>query len=170
MTPTARRYLAALDRPGPLKAYRQARHVAVRADIFRLALLLAEGGVYLDPDDRCAAPIETLLPVGADAVFYQERIGSIGNNFLAAAPGHPLIGAALDEAVRAVLEGAAETAWLATGPGMLSRVVAAAIARDPSLHLPSGVYVVPLNVFCKTIRPGRRVSYKIGPRHWPRAA
>jgi mannosyltransferase OCH1-like enzyme len=141
----------------------------VRADIFRLALLFTEGGVYLDADDRCIGPIEALLPTGAEAVFHQEHVGSIGNNFLAVAPGHRLIGAALDEAVQAVLQGAGESPWLATGPGMLSRVVAAAIARDRALRLPSGVHIVPFRVFCRTVQAGLRVGYKSGARHWSRA-
>src|SRR5262249_48333370 len=131
----ARRYLAGLDNPDVLRAYRYARHAAARADIFRLALLFAEGGTYLDADDRCIGPLEALLPARVKAVFYQENLGSIGNDFLAAAPGHPLIGAALDEAVRGVLDGAGETIWLATGPGLISRIVALAVAREPALQL-----------------------------------
>src|SRR5262249_9326275 len=56
----ARPFLAASGKPGLLRAYREARHVAIRADIFRLALLFAEGGVYLDADDRCTGPLEAL--------------------------------------------------------------------------------------------------------------
>ena len=166
----ARRYLAALDRPDLLRAYREAKHVAIRADVFRLALLLTEGGVYLDADDRCARPIDTLLPPGAEAVFYQEHLGSIGNNFLAAAPGNPIIATALNEAVRAVLEGAGESTWLATGPGLLSRVVAMHIAHSQILGLPRGVHIVPQSVFRETIQACRRARYKRGTRHWSRAA
>ena len=166
----ARPFLAASGKPGLLRAYREARHVAIRADIFRLALLFAEGGVYLDADDRCTGPLEALLPAEAEAVFYQENTGSVGNNFLAATPGHPVIGQALDEAVLAVLQGAGESAWLATGPGLLSRVVAAAVARDPSLRLPGNMRIVPLRVFRESVQACRSVRYKQGAQHWPRAA
>ena len=133
-------------------------------------MLHAEGGVYLDADDRCTMPIETLLPTAARAVFYQENTGSIGNNFLAAAPRHPLIRAALHKAVEAVLGGAGESAWLATGPGLISRVVAAALARDPALRVPEDMRVVPLRVFRETVQACRSAGYKRGAKHWPRAA
>jgi tetratricopeptide (TPR) repeat protein len=167
---SARRFLQAHAEPAVLRAYREARHVAIRADIFRLAVLHAEGGVYLDADDRCTQPIETLLPATARAVFYQENTGSIGNNFLAAAPGHPLIAAALDQAVEAVLGGAGESAWLATGPGLLSRVVAGALARDRALRVPADMHVVPLWVFRGTVQACRSAGYKRSAKHWPRAA
>jgi mannosyltransferase OCH1-like enzyme len=166
---TARRYLSTLGMRDVFRAYCEANHPAIRADIFRLAVLLGEGGVYLDADDRCTKSIETLLPEDADAVVYQEHTGSIGNNFLAATPSHPLIAAALDQSVRAVLAGAGESTWLATGPGLMSRVVANAIARDPSLRLPSRVHMVPLGEFRDTVQPCRTLQYKLGARHWQRA-
>ena len=165
-----RSFLKALGKPRILRAYCEARHVAIRADIFRLAVLFSEGGVYLDADDRCVRTIDSLLPAGARAVFYQENTGSIGNNFLAAAPRHRLIGMALDRAVDAVLGGAGESAWLATGPGLLTRVVAAALARNTSLRLPNDLCIVPLRVFRVSVQACRSANYKGSIRHWPRAA
>jgi mannosyltransferase OCH1-like enzyme len=166
---SARRYLAALGMPDALRAYCEAKHAAIRADIFRLAVLLAEGGVYLDADDRCTQSLETLMPAEAEAVFYQEQTGSIGNNFLSAVPRHPLIETALDQAVQAVLEGAGESTWLSTGPGLMSRVVAAAIARNPALRASPLLRIVPLWAFRATVQPCRAVAYKRSVRHWQRA-
>lgn len=166
---SARQFLRTLGKRRILRAYREARHAAIRADVFRLAVLFAEGGVYLDADDRCVEPIETLLPAEARAVFYQEITGSIGNNFIAAAPRHPLIGAALHNAVKAVLEGATESAWLATGPGLLSRVVAAALAHERDLRLPGDMHMVPLDLFRRSVQACRNAGYKRSKRHWTRA-
>jgi mannosyltransferase OCH1-like enzyme len=151
-------------------AYRVARHTAMKADIFRLALLFYEGGVYLDADDFCNMAIEDLLKGGAELVLHQEDVGSIGNNFIAARPLHPIIGAALAEASRATLAGAAESVWLVTGPGLLTRVLASAIALESELRAPSGVHVLPQSVFRQGILPGRRAAYKTTRRHWSRAA
>jgi tetratricopeptide (TPR) repeat protein len=151
-------------------AYRAARHTAMKVDIFRLALLFYEGGVYLDADDFCNTTIENLLKGDAELVFQQEDCGSIGNNFIAARPLHPMIGAALAEAAKATLTGAAESVWLVTGPGLLTRVLASAIALESELRAPRGVHVLPQSEFRQVIRPGRRASYKTTRRHWSRAA
>jgi mannosyltransferase OCH1-like enzyme len=166
----ARQFLSTISQPDVRRAYKAAKHVAMRADIFRLAVLFEEGGIYLDADDYCAAPLRALLPPDAELVCYQDEFGSIGNNFLAAVPRHPIVGAALHEAARAVLEGATEALWLVTGPGLMSRVVASAIARTPNLRPPAGLAVLPLQIFHGIVHPHRRVSYKLDRRHWIRAA
>lgn len=166
----ARGFLSGLDWPEPLRAYRAARHVAMKSDIFRLAVLCQEGGLYLDADDFCAAPLRGLLPRDAEFLCYQEQYGSIGNNFLAASPGHPIVASALREAVRSVMDGAAESLWLVTGPGLISRAVAALIARTADLRPPSGMRILPLRTFNAFVHPHRRVAYKKDKRHWVQAA
>ena len=47
-----------------VRAFARARHPAQRADIFRLAWLAAEGGFYVDADDRCLGSIDALAPAG----------------------------------------------------------------------------------------------------------
>ena len=108
-----------------LGAYHRATGPAMKADLFRLAWLYTEGGVYADADDRCVAPLEGLLPDGAALVLYREYLGTLGNNFLAAAPGHPVIATALAGATEAINRGDQELLWLATGPGLITRSFAA---------------------------------------------
>ncbi len=117
--------------PEVARAFRRAREAAQAADIFRLAWLTVEGGVWADADDRCLAPVSGLI--GAETTFlgYQEEFGSIGNNVLAAAPGHPAVVAALRDAVSAALRGDQDMIWLSTGPGLLSRTFARHLSEVP---------------------------------------
>ena len=111
-------------------AFRRVRSAAGKADIFRLAVLEHEGGIYCDADDRCLAPLDSLLGTGTMFVAHQEDIGSIGNNFLAAVPHHPVIAHALENAVAGIMAGANDTIWLSTGPGQLTRSFAVTLAAQ----------------------------------------
>lgn len=164
---TARAYLedsAALD---VRKAFRQANHAAQKADIFRLAVLLNEGGVYADVDDRCMGRLDDLVD-GPEAVLRQEHLGSIGNNFIAIAPGHPLILEALQDATTAVLRGDSESIWLSTGPGMLTRAFARYLAANTSnLSTLTGPVRLLLDFELKPyLTSGCRANYKSSAKHW----
>jgi hypothetical protein len=89
-----------------------------------LAYLASEGGFYADPDDRSLASLESIVPADARLAVFQERHGTISNNFLGAAPGEPLIVKALARAVHAVNRGDHDVPWFSTGPGLLTRVFA----------------------------------------------
>ncbi|CAH0306237.1 tetratricopeptide repeat protein [Roseomonas sp. CECT 9278] len=117
--------------PEVARAFREAREAAQAADIFRLAWLTVEGGVWADADDRCLAPLSGLIHPETTLLGYQEDFGSIANNVLAAAPGHPAVTAALRDAVTSVLRGDQDMIWLATGPGLLSRCFARHLAILP---------------------------------------
>jgi tetratricopeptide (TPR) repeat protein len=110
-----------------LQAFRRCASPAHRADILRLACLASEGGFFVDADDRSLAPLETLVQGSTNLVGYQESYGTIGVNFIGAAPGHPVITYALDCAVTAINRGDHDIAWLCTGPGLLTRAFAKTI-------------------------------------------
>ncbi|MFC3692476.1 tetratricopeptide repeat protein [Chenggangzhangella methanolivorans] len=165
----ARRFLGSLSDWRVIRAYEAAPHVAMRADLFRYAALHEFGGAYLDADDACERPLTSLVPDGAELVLYQERLGSLGNNFIAAAAGHPLVARLLEEATENVLLGAGESIWLATGPGLVTRVIARAIVAEPDLRLPANVHVAPLDAFRRTVRAGAAKSYKSDARNWQKA-
>jgi tetratricopeptide (TPR) repeat protein len=107
-----------------LRAYKHARRPAQRADIFRLAYLALNGGFYADADDLCLAHLGSFIPPDATFVGYQERFATLGNNFLTAAPGHPVIRLALEWATEATNRGDSDVLWLSTGPGLLTRAFA----------------------------------------------
>jgi tetratricopeptide (TPR) repeat protein len=126
----AQAFLAQHCMPDVLLAYRRSREPAKQADLFRLAWLFCEGGVYADADDRCLRPLEAWLPAGADLVLYQEEYGTLGNNFIAATPFHPVLGLALRMAVTAINRGDDDLLWLSTGPGLISRALVQTLATS----------------------------------------
>lgn len=165
---TARAYLEARFPAAITSAFNAAREPAMRADLFRLAWLYTEGGIYADADDRCHASLAPLLRPGLAMAFYLEPWATVGNNFLAAAPRQPIIADALREAAGAVLRGDRDLVWLSTGPGMMSRCLARAmVAAD---GLPPGVAVFDRPVLHRHVAMHCFLPYKSGNRHWSQAA
>jgi mannosyltransferase OCH1-like enzyme len=149
------------------RAFRRAGHAAQRADLFRLAWLAKEGGIYADADDRRIAPFDDLVPGGAEFVAYQENYGSIANNFLAAVPGHPVVTRALDLATTALNRGDRDFVWLSTGPGLMTRAMAQVLAEtdDPI----GGVLVRELHEMRPLAEIHCPADYKSTRAHWSRA-
>ncbi len=169
---TATAFLRQHYPPDVLQAYRRVREPAQKADIFRLAYLVVEGGVYVDADDRCLAPLPGLLPAGATLVFYQEDHGTLGNNFIAAAPGNAVLAAALRLGVAAVNRGDIDNVWLATGPALLTRSLAHALAMaaEPSPQLPDGWFVLHRCALFQAVAVHCAADYKRSERHWSNSA
>lgn len=163
----AKKYIGKFFDAAVLQAFVRAREPALKADLFRLAVLMREGGVYADADDRCLGPLEALLPEGADLVLYQEDLGTIGNNFIAAIPGHPLISAALSAGVEAVNRGDADLLWLSTGPGLITRIFAQTMSKlGRSDAPPIGVAVMHRTATTNVIAMHCYVGYKRTQSHW----
>jgi len=169
---TARNYLRARHPPPVLCAFDLAAEPAQKADVFRLAFLAADGGYYADADDRCVGPVGTLNRERRALLVYQEDIGSIGNDFLGAKPRHPIIIDALAAAVCAIGRGDRDLLWLSTGPGLVTRIVACAIARnllraDQDLCFPA---VLDRADLFRAVRIHCPMSYKHTARHWSRSS
>lgn len=109
-----------------LIAFIKAPSPAMKSDIFRLALLYNEGGVYADADDACTSSLDYVLELKKELIVYQELFGSIGNNFIAVTPKNKYIKRALEYAINNVLSYPNDNVWFATGPGNLSK----SICRD----------------------------------------
>jgi tetratricopeptide (TPR) repeat protein len=163
----ARDYLHRLD-PEVLRAFDRARQPAMKADLFRLAYLCNDGGFYIDADDRCVAPLSTIGWHGFSLVLYQEDLGSVGNNFIAVTPRHPVVADALGQAVKAVNRGDVEMLWLSTGPGLLSRALAQYMVKSSAgfgealrdtLILERHELLAVASIHC-------RISYKLTAKHW----
>ncbi|KQT82837.1 tetratricopeptide repeat protein [Aurantimonas sp. Leaf443] len=164
----ARLFLDTLGEPAISAAYARAEEPAMKADLFRLALLRERGGLYADADDRCLGALAPLLQGGHGLVVYQEDLGSLGNNFIAARPRHPVIVRALDLAVAAVNRGDTDILWLATGPALLTRAAAGLMAQDPDLL--ADVLVLERHAVLRHVAIHCQAAYKATERHWSRTA
>jgi tetratricopeptide (TPR) repeat protein len=111
------------------RAFRSLRHPAMRADLFRYAVLLRQGGVYLDANLTAAVPLRlsVLTMPGFHATAGRNSVGrpieemSIRNDFIAAPAGHPIILTALSTSVRNVLDRSAPNLIALAGPPVLSQ-------------------------------------------------
>lgn len=95
-----------------------------KSNLFRYAYLSIFGGLWSDADDRCLTSLAPLIR-GRSLVVVRESLGAVADNFLAAAPRHPVLAATRDEAFGNVRDGFAESPWLANGPGVVTRKTAA---------------------------------------------
>jgi mannosyltransferase OCH1-like enzyme len=154
-----------------LHAYVHAAHAAQKADLFRLAYLGIEGGFYADADDRALACVSTVIPPDVTFAGYQEKFGSVGNNFLGAAPGHPFIARALQQAVESINRGDRDVIWLSTGPGMMSRVFAQCLADPAGAEqlLRSSLLLEPRQLN-RAVAVHCRLNYKKTKLHWRHGA
>lgn len=133
-------YLQASGRADWARAFRLANNPAEESDFLRLCLLAREGGVYADADDILSGGLEAVVDRGAGFVAALEPGRSvIGNNFLAAAAGHPIAELAAETACAALLARANETTWSKTGPGMLVRATAHCLAHWAEAGTPADV-------------------------------
>jgi hypothetical protein len=67
-----------------------------RADIFRLELLLTQGGVHVDTDFECRRSIEPLVE-DSDVFVGFRKPGKLNGALMGSVPGHPLVEKALRE-------------------------------------------------------------------------
>lgn len=161
----ARSYLREKGESEALRSFQIAPHAAAKADIFRLAVLWHEGGIFLDADDRCLNPLHTFIDLGCRFVGYQEKMMSVGNNFLAVRPKDPIIRDALQSATVAFSATQGESIWLSTGPGAITRAVALHGTGDDG-SLCKGVWIMPMYRLRREIALHTRLSYKSTEKNW----
>lgn len=118
-------YLADKVSPEARRAFQLARNPAEEADFLRLCLLHREGGIYADADDRRDGDLNRFIADRTGlTVLVEPGLANVANNFLIAAPSHPVLAKAVDMAQQALLARDAETTWSKTGPGLLTRALA----------------------------------------------
>jgi tetratricopeptide (TPR) repeat protein len=163
---TAWEFLLARFPEAVARAFSRVQEKAQKADIFRLAVLAADGGVYADADDRCLQPIDSIVPETAELVVYQEDHGTLGNNFIAARRGQAVLARALEMAVAAVNRGDSDIVWLATGPGLLTRCFGQFLASG----VPPGVVVLDRRELFQAVAIHCGAGYKRTDKHWSNTA
>jgi mannosyltransferase OCH1-like enzyme len=149
------------------KAFRMANHAAMRSELIRIPYLYVKGGVYADADDMCRHPIAPWLEEGSSLILLQEDLGSIGNNFMAAAPGNPFIRAALDQVIENILEKQGDCIWFVSGPGALTTLFCQ-IYLDDLRHcrLPYGIMIKDVYQMQQKISMHLPRAYKQDGRGW----
>ncbi len=124
----------------------------------------------MDADDRCVEPLTSFVPPDAALAGYQENYGTLGNNVLGAAPGHPVIVRALELAITAVNRGDHDIVWLLTGPGLLTRAAAEVFAGPEGTETLEHAAIFEWWQLQRHVAVHCPVSYKRSRRHWVRAA
>lgn len=146
------------DFPLTSRWWSKCQNGAQKAGLVRLELLFTYGGVYVDSDVEPVSRFDPLLGAGVFAGWEDET--TVPDAVLGAEPGHRLIRACLDEAVRRLRRG--QNAWY-TGPG----VVTALLPRHGALVLPPGAFY-PYHYLAKTERhaAGQAKPWVFCIHHW----
>lgn len=155
------------------KAFQMANNPSEEADFLRLCLLAKDGGIYADADDILTGSLDSLSGNGAGLIVYMEPLKSnLGNNFLAARPGHPAMVLAARIARQDLLARSNETTWSKSGPGLLTRAVALYLARQVATGENADVIVLTKAQMVNDLAMHNPARYKRGQNYWqqnPRA-
>lgn len=170
-TNSAWEFLKQHDLNATMQALQRAREPAQKADLIRLAYLAIEGGFYMDADDRCITPLPHFLPQDASFIAFQEDYGTLGNNFLGAAPEHPVIVRALELATEALLRGDGDFLWLSTGPGLLTRAFCQILTQEDAAGVSSlRAAIFDMGYVQRHVGIHCPLAYKKSARHWSRSS
>jgi thioredoxin-like negative regulator of GroEL len=171
---SARAEIAAHAPPGVLAAYDAAHHPAMRSDILRLVVLHRVGGLYVDADEHCLRPVDDLaarLPGCVVAAPYADEVPYyLYNGILLAEAGSPVLRDALDaiaaEIPPLLAAGKRPRISNATGPGLLTRIVARRIARGEA----AGIAFMCRHLWRDFAQTATSLAYKRAPGgDWRRA-
>ena len=136
---------------------------ATRADLFRIALLLTEGGIYADVDEYPRAAIDDWL-TGTQAVFCQEiGYGTVATHFIAARPGLDLLARMLARITGRLARSESVYPWWDSGPAPLTATVLEALYGPAPLP---GLRLLDQASYCQRIGTNLAFPHKHGPQHW----
>lgn len=163
--PTAKKWLGDTFGATHARAFVLARHVAEESDFFRLCRLYHSGGIYADADDMLTGDPNDLIGDGQKLIVYREPLGMLANNVIIAPPGHAAIGRAIDMAMAALLARDNDSIWSKTGPGLLTRAVAAHVQAAPE-DAATDTIVLPQYRLHRNVHPHMKLPYKNTSRYW----
>jgi mannosyltransferase OCH1-like enzyme len=145
--------------PGEVSdSYRLLQIGAAKADLWRVLVILKEGGIYLDLDAAFSWPPELFLGKDQAELFVLDRNGSLTNFCFAAEPGNEVFADIRDRIVKNIRANTLRSVYDMTGPTVVDDIAGAA-----------GVVIE----HCKTIcRQGqftqKRFQYPDYEGHWAR--
>ncbi|MCT8162203.1 tetratricopeptide repeat protein [Pseudoruegeria sp. SHC-113] len=149
-----------------VKAFRLTSHKAEAADFFRLCLLLKEGGVYIDADDRRIGDLEAFLADKRGCVLFREPWGALANNVIITSPDHPVMATAVGMALRSLLAREHDNTWAKTGPGLLTRAAASAIGARREDVEAAVLQILPQSVLAPVVGTHLALPYKATSAYW----
>ena len=150
-----------------VRAFQLAQNAAQEADFLRLCLLAKSGGIWADADDFLYGDLNQVLAQGKGLILYREPLGgALGNNIMAAPPGHPVVVYAARLACQVLLQRANENAWNKTGPGLLTRAVAHYLVKVSSTQARRQLTVLDWAPVARQISMHNPVRYKTSAAHW----
>ncbi len=163
---TAVDWLRANDHPALAEATRRAENPATGADIFRLAWLAREGGLYVDADEYPRAPVDDWLTGCGLLLTAEKGHFTVANSFIGCTPGHPVLTEALwrIEAGLPGFRGGLDT-WMETGPGLLTLCLGRYLAR---VGKAPEVRVLRPEDYAARVSTTLQLPHKFGATHWRR--
>ena len=110
------------------QAFLDIRLPAMQADVLRIAVLLAWGGLWIDAATTCLTPVEDWIDLQAPLLLlrkpHQQHPKVCTGLIHAPAPGHPLLAAAWQSMAAALLARAGSKVYRSFGPGLLRDLLA----------------------------------------------
>jgi mannosyltransferase OCH1-like enzyme len=104
------------------QAFLDIRLPAMQADVFRVAIICARGGLWVDAATTCLAPLGSWLDVNAPLVLLRkpEMLSPlVWNGFIySSTPGHPFLTAVWNQIAIAILHRQGTGIWKLFGPGL----------------------------------------------------
>ncbi|MCB1410537.1 MAG: hypothetical protein KDK22_13965, partial [Rhodobacteraceae bacterium] len=141
---------------GPFDRLSQA---AARADLFRIALMAVEGGIFADLDERPRASVAPWLDKARAVLVIEQGHGTIANNFLAGEPGLALFAQARDRIVSRLAQVETPYPWWDCGPAQMT------LALWPH-RAEAGLRLLSQADYDARVATNLPYPHKRGPGHW----
>ena len=121
--PLARDFIFDVYGKDGLSVFDVAALPAMRSDIFRVAFMLSQGGIYVDAATRCIAPIFDLVKQTDELMLMRKKHGRIWNGFIAAKKDSCRLSMIWQAINKNVQEREIPGVWGATGPGVYNKII-----------------------------------------------
>jgi len=162
---SAARLIGSSYGPALEEAFLDIRLPAMQADVFRIAVLNAHGGVWIDAATTCRQPLDAWLNRRQPLVLLRrahQQHPKVCTGFIhAAAPGHSLLAAAWHRIASALLARGGERVYRDFGPGLLRDLLAAGAPE-------AGLQVLQEQDLQAQLQIGSSSDVLSGDQHWSR--